>query len=127
TLYIAPVQIDPAAYSENGPMDHAMATQQAERVRKILVGERQAAGIFSIVSDDPYFSLPRREVLTLQVRITSISSGDPEKRFKFGFGKGSTHIQIEGKLFDNKTCQTFVESADRRNHPGDALILGRAK
>lgn len=127
SLYIAPVQIDPAAYSANGPVDQVFATEQSERIRKVLVSELQRAGIFSFVSDDPYFSLPRRETLTLQVRITGISSGDPEQRYKFGFGKGSTMIQIEGKITDNKTCQTYAEFADRRNHPGDAMILGKKK
>jgi hypothetical protein len=125
TLYIAPTQIDPSAYYRKGEMDHQIATNIANGLHADLVRELQGAGIFQFVSDDPFFAAPRNQALTLVTRVTEISSGDPEKRYKPGFGAGATMIQIEGKLVENRTCRTLIEFADRRNHPGDALWVGK--
>lgn len=127
TLYIAPTQIDPSAYYRSPGMDHAIATQISKNIQTSLTGQLQGAGIFKFVSDDPYFSAKRPQALTLETRITEIYSGDPEARYRKGFGAGATVIQIEGKIIENRTCRTLVEFADRRNHPGDAMVLGRKK
>ncbi len=127
TLYIAPTRIDPSAYYRNPQMDHAIATQISQHLQNSLTVNLQGAGIFQFVSDDAYFSAKRPQALTLETRITEIYSGDPEQRYNKGFGAGHTIIQIEGKIIENRTCRTLVEFADRRIHPGDALIIGRQK
>lgn len=127
TLYIAPTRIDPSAYYRKGEMDHQIATNIAAGIHADLVRELKDAGIFQFVSDDPFFAAPRQQALTLETRITEIDSGDPEKRYKPGFGAGATLIQIEGKLVENRTCRTLIEFADRRNHPGDALWVGKQR
>lgn len=127
TLYIEPTRIDPSAYYRNPQMDHAIATQVSQNLQAALTGQLQGAGIFKFVSNDPFFSGKRRQALTLQTRITEIYSGDPEERYRKGFGSGHTTIQIEGKIIENLTCRTLVEFADRRIHPGDAMIIGRQK
>jgi hypothetical protein len=124
---VAPTRIDPAAYYRNGEPDHAIATQISQYLQTMMNGQLQGSGIFQFVSTDPYFSLKRPGALTLETRITEISSGDPEMRYRRGFGAGATIIQIEGKIIENRTCRTLVEFADRRLHPGDALIIGRQK
>lgn len=127
TLYIAPVRIDAAAYYRCPQIDHAIATQISQNLHAALATQLQASAILPFVSADPYFSAKRPQALTLETRITEIYSGDPDKRLKWGFGSGHTIIQIEGKLIENRTCRTLVEFADRRNHPGDAMIIGRQK
>lgn len=127
TLYIAPTRIDPSAYYRNPQMDHAIATQVSQALQAGLTAQLQGAGIFKFVSDDPWFSAKRPQALTLETRITEIHSGDPEQRYRRGFGAGHTTIQIEGKIIENRTCRTLVEFADRRLHPGDALIIGPQK
>lgn len=127
TLYIAPTRIDPSAYYRNPMMDHAIATQVSTYLQKALTAQLQGAGIFKFASDDPWFSGKRPQALTLETRITEIYSGDPEQRYRKGFGAGHTIIQIEGKIIENRTCRTLVEFADRRIHPGDAMIIGRQK
>lgn len=125
TLYIAPTRIDQSAYYKKGEQDHQIATNIANGIHADLVRELQGAGIFQFVSSDPFFAGKRRQALTLETRITEIYSGDPEKRYRPGFGAGATAIQIEGKLIENRTCRTLIEFADRRNHPGDALWVGK--
>ncbi len=125
TLYIAPTRIDPAAYYRCPQIDHAIATQISQTLQAQLTAQLQGAGIFKFVSDDPFFSGKRPQALTLETRITEIYSGDPDRRYRLGFGAGHTIIQIEGKIIENRTCRTLVEFADRRIHPGDALIIGR--
>jgi len=125
TLYIPPTRIEPTAYYKKGAMDHAIATQLAAELHARLVAELQGAGIFQFVSSDPFFAAPRHQALTLETRITEIDSGDPQKRYRPGFGAGATQLQIEGKLTENRTCRTLIEFADRRVHPGDALWVGR--
>ncbi len=127
TLYIAPTRIDPSAYYRNPQMDQAIATQVSQALQANLTGQLQGAGIFKFVSDDPWFSAKRPQALTLETRITEIHSGDPQERYSKGFGNGHTTIQIEGKIIENRTCRTLVEFADRRLHPGDAMVLGRQK
>lgn len=127
TLYVAPTRIDPSAYYKKGEADHQIATKIASGLHADLVRELQGAGIFQFVADDPFFAAPRYQALTLETRITEIYSGDPEKRNKPGFGSGATAIQIEGKLIENRTCRTLFEFADRRNHPGDALWVGKKR
>jgi hypothetical protein len=127
SLYIAPTQIDPAAYYRKGEQDHQLATNIANGLHADLVRELKDAGIFTFVTDDPFFAAPRHQALTLVTRITEIDSGDPQKRYRPGFGAGATLIQLEGKLVENRTCRTLIEFADRRNHPGDALWVGRQK
>lgn len=127
TLYIAPTRIDPSAYYRNPQMDQAMATQISQSLQANLTGQLQGAGIFPFVSSDPWFSGKRPQALTLETRITEIYSGDPEQRYSKGFGNGHTIIQIEGKIIENRTCRTVAEFADRRLHPGDAMIIGRQK
>lgn len=124
TLYIAPVQIDPLAYRRLGEEDHGKAQRVAAALRRALYNELKDAGIFEVVSVDPYFMTVREQALTLQVRITEIYSGNPKKRTVVGFGAGATEIQVEGKLFEHKYCRTFVEFADRRLHPGGAMLWG---
>lgn len=124
TLYIAPVQIDPLAYRDKGEADHEKAQRLAAALRRAVYNELKNAGIFEIVSVDPYFTTVHDQALTLQLRITEINSGNPKLRQIIGFGAGATNIQIEGKLFEQKTCRTFIEFADRRMHPGGALMLG---
>jgi hypothetical protein len=125
SLYIAPTRIDQSAYYKKGEQDHQIATNIANGLHQDLLRELKGAGIFGFVSDDPFFAAPRQQYLTLETRITEIYSGDPEKRYKPGFGAGATAIQIEGKLIENRTCRTLFEFADRRNHPGDALWVGK--
>lgn len=127
TLYVAPTRIDPSAYYRMPQMDSAIATQISTALHNTLTRQLQGAGIFSFVSDDAYFSAKRPQALTLETRITEIYSGNPEDRARIGFGKGHTIIQIEGKIIENRTCRTLVEFADRRIHPGDAMIIGRQK
>ena len=127
TLYIAPTRIDPSAYYRMPQVDAGMATQISLGLQATLTRQLQGAGIFKFASSDPYFSAKRPQALTLETRITEIYSGDPEQRRKMGFGAGHTIIQIEGKIIENRTCRTLVEFADRRIHPGDALVLGKAK
>lgn len=124
-LYIPPTRIDPAAYYAKGAVDKQAAELMAAHLHANLVKELQAAGIFQFVTSDPFFAAKRREYITLETRITEINSGDPERRYRPGFGAGATTIQIEGKLIENRTCRLLVEFADRRNHPGDALWVGR--
>lgn len=127
TLYIAPTRIDPSAYYRCPQIDASIATLISRNLQAALTAQLQGAGIFKFASSDPYFSAKRPQALTLETRITEIYSGDPEKRYKVGFGNGHTIIQIEGKIIENRTCRTLVEFADRRIHPGDALIIGREK
>lgn len=127
TLYIAPTRIDPQAYYRSPHMDHSIATQISKTLQAQLTAQLQGAGIFKFVSDDPFFSGQRPQALTLETRITEIYSGDPQRRYSHGFGAGHTIIQIEGKIIENRTCRTVVEFADRRIHPGDAMIIGRRK
>jgi hypothetical protein len=127
TLYIAPTRIDPSAYYRMPQMDSAIATQISNGLRATLTRQLQGAGIFAFASDDPYFSAKRPQALTLETRITEIYSGNAEERYSKGFGNGHTIIQIEGKIIENRTCRTLVEFADRRIHPGDAMIIGREK
>lgn len=127
TLYIAPTRIDPQAYYRNPSMDHAIATQLSQSLQAQITSQLQGAGIFKFVSADPWFSGKRPEALTLETRITEIYSGDARERYEKGFGNGHTIVQIEGKIIENRTCRTLVEFADRRLHPGDAMIIGRAK
>ncbi len=127
TLYVAPTRIDPSAYYRCPQIDHAIATQISTSLQAGLTGQLQGAGIFKFVSDDPWFSGKRPQALTLETRITEIHSGDPQQRYSKGFGNGHTTIQIEGKIIENRTCRTLVEFADRRLHPGDAMIMGRQK
>lgn len=127
TLYVAPTRIDPQAYYRNPQMDHGIATQVSQSLQIQLTRQLQNSGIFKFTSADPWFSGKRPQALTLETRITEIYSGDAEKRYRVGFGSGHTIIQIEGKIIENRTCRTLVEFADRRIHPGDAMIIGRGK
>jgi hypothetical protein len=124
TLYVAPVQIDPLAYRRKGEQDHESAGRLAKTFRQVLNKELQESGIFPIVSTDPYFAPSRDGALTLQIRITEFNSGNPSARAWIGFGAGATEVQIEGKVIENSTCRTLVEFADRRLHPGGALLWG---
>lgn len=124
TLYIPPVQIDPLAYRRHGEEDHQKAQRIGVELRKRVERELKDAGIFAVVSTDPYFSTVRQQALTLQLRISEINSGNPRQRVLIGFGAGSTEIQIEGKLFEHKYCRTLAEFADRRLHGGAALLWG---
>lgn len=126
TLYIAPVQIDPAAYSRRGAEDRAMAQRLGAALRLELLQQLQSAGIFTFVTDDPYFRNSRKGGLTLELRITQIYSGNAKSRSFIGLGAGATEVQIEGKLYDTASCRTFVELADRRMHTGSSLITGQA-
>lgn len=123
TLYVAPTRIDPQAYYRNPQLDHGIATQISQSLQAQLTGNLQQAGIFQFVSDDPFFSGKRAQALTLETRITEISSGISATgdNCRGGF----TTIQIEGKVIENRTCRTLVEFADRRNHPGNFLCGGR--
>lgn len=127
TLYVAPTRIDPQAYYRNPGMDHSIATQISQDLQIQLTRQLQGAGIFKFVSADPWFSGKRPQALTLETRITEIYSGNAQQRYQTGFGSGHTIIQIEGKIIENRTCRTLVEFADRRIHPGDAMIIGRRK
>ncbi len=127
TLYIAPVQIDPLAYRRNGEQDRQAGARLGGALRNAVTKELQGAGIFQFVSDDPYFSVPRHGALVLEMRITEVNSGKPRLRQLVGFGAGATEIQLEGKLIEARTCRTLFEFADRRLHPGDALLMGRTK
>ena len=123
-LYIAPVQVEPCAYRRNGEQDHQAAQRLAAAVRQQLEVRLREAGIFEVVSTDPYFSAARSQALTLQVRITEFNSGNPGARALIGFGAGATEVQLEGKVIENKTGRTLSEFADRRLHPGGSLLLG---
>lgn len=126
TLYVAPTRIDPQAYYRNPQLDHGMATQISQSLQGQLTGNLQQAGIFQFVSDDPFFSGKRPQALTLETRITEISSGisaNPQENRSYG---RYTTIQIEGKIIENRTCRTLVEFADRRNHPGHSMFGGRS-
>lgn len=125
TLYVPPPRIDPQAYYLRGEKDHRSAVVLTNQLHAQLVTELKNAGIFKFVTNDPYFSLGRHGALTLETRITEIDSGNPERRYKVGFGYGATQIQIEGKIIENRTCRTLAEFADRRVNPGDALWYGR--
>ena len=125
TLYIPVPRIDPQAYYLRGEKDHRSAEVLANQLHGQLLKDLQGAGIFKFVTSDPYFSLGRHGALTLETRITEIDSGNPERRYKVGFGYGATQIQIEGKIIENRTCRTLAEFADRRVNPGDALWYGR--
>jgi hypothetical protein len=127
TLYIAPVQIDPLAYRRKGEEDHVKAERLGVALRKVLEQEIKDLGIFEVVSTDPYFMTVHEQALTLQTRITEINSGNPRQRVMIGFGAGATEVQIEGKIFEHKTCRTLVEFADRRLHPGGAMLWGNKK
>ena len=126
SLYIAPVEIDCVAYRRHPETDHGNAQRLGAALRAHLEQQLQGAGIFAFVSTDPYFMTARHQALTLQLRLTEVNSGNPDARALIGFGAGATEIQLEGKLFDNKTKRTFVEFADRRLHPGSSLLFGRA-
>jgi hypothetical protein len=125
TLYIPVPRIDPQAYYLRGEKDRKSAVVLANQLHAQLIKDLQGAGIFKFVTSDPYFSLGRHGALTLETRITEIDSGNPERRYKIGFGYGATQIQIEGKIIENRTCRTLSEFADRRVNPGDALWYGR--
>lgn len=127
TLYIAPVQVDPVAYRRNGEKDRLAAVRLASALRTQVTQALQGAGIFQFVSDDPYFAVPRHGSLVLEMRITEVNSGNPRLRRMVGFGAGATEIQLEGKLIEARTCRTLFEFADRRLHPGDALLIGTQK
>lgn len=127
SLYITPTRIEPNAYYRKGKQDHASAEKLSTELHAHLVRELQGAGIFTFVTDDPFFAAGRHGALTLETRITEIYSGDADKRYRPGFGAGATQIQIEGKVIENRTCRTLVEFADRRVHPGDAAWIGKSK
>ncbi len=126
-LYIAPVQIDPLAYRRKGKEDHEKAQRLGVAMRKVLEAQIKDLGIFEHVSTDPYFMTVKDQALTLQCRITEINSGSPGQRVMIGFGAGATEVQIEGKVFEHKLCRTMVEFADRRLHPGGAMLWGNKK
>lgn len=123
-LYIAPVQIDPLAYRRHGEPDRQIARRMANAIRKELECQLQAAGIFAVVTTDPYFYKVHDQALTLETRITEIGSGNPNARVFLGFGAGATEVQIEGKVFEHKYCRTLAEFADRRLHPGGSILWG---
>lgn len=123
-LYIAPVEIDPCAYRRGGEVDRQMAERLAGALRCEMEQQLRSLGIFAFVTTDPYFAVARKGQLTFQTRITEIYRGHPRHRIMFGFGLGSTEVQLEGKLYEQSSCRTFVEFADRRLHGGIAPILG---
>lgn len=124
TLYIAPVQVDQRALRNRGDSAREMAQRLVAAFRKSLNRTMQEAEIFRIVSTDPYFSTTKHGTLTLQMRVTEFSPGCAPVRALIGFGAGATKIQVEGKLIDNATGEVVAEFADRRMHPGGALVLG---
>ncbi|MCX7719356.1 MAG: DUF4410 domain-containing protein [Candidatus Sumerlaeaceae bacterium] len=126
SLYIAPVEIDCVAYRRHPDIDRGNAQRLGAAIRAHLEQQLKGAGIFAFVSTDPYFMTARHQALTLQLRLTEMNSGNPDARALIGFGAGATEVQLEGKLYDNKTKRTFVEFADRRLHPGSSLLFGRS-
>lgn len=124
TLYIAPVEVDQRALKNRGDSTREMAQRLVMAFRKSLNRTLQETEIFRIVSTDPYFSTVKQGALTLQMRVTEFSPGSPPVRALIGFGAGATKIQVEGKLIDQATGEVVAEFADRRLHPGNALVLG---
>jgi|GEM_PF-2431847 len=124
TLYIAPVLVDQRVYRNRGDNVREMVQRLTETFRKVLNRTLQETEVFRVVSTDPYFSLTKQGGLTLQLRITDLSIGNPPVRALIGFGLGATRIQLEGKLIDNATGMTVAEFADMRMNPGGALVWG---
>lgn len=124
TLYIALIELDARAMRSKSVEEREMAQRLVDAFRASLNRELQDAEIFRIVSTDPYFSLTKQGGLTLRIRLTEFSRGNPALRGLIGFGVGATQVQVEGKLIENATGRVVGEFADRRLHPGGALVWG---